>query len=161
MWATLPMVPADGNMDRADAIWIYGAITLVLVLAAFATAQGRALVLSNLFYAVTNQRALVCRAGYSGRLGLGCYLISCRPTPGYRIPVLPGRPYRSLQVGTLLSEDVVHPFGSGLTHPGWPPLRGRLTCPVLFEQVPDYDHVCELIEQGALASGPWGHRDRR
>lgn len=161
MWATLPFLSPGGSLGARDAVWVYGAVTLGLVFLNLYRATARADVMNSLFYAVTDRRALVCLEGYGPGLGLGCHLVACQPTPGFRIPVLPDRPYPSLQVGSLLSDDAVQPLGTGLTHPGWSPMRSRLSCPVLFEQVPDYDPVCELIEQAALTAGPWGHRDRR
>lgn len=69
----------------------------------------------------------------------------CRPIAG-------SRPFPSLAVGHVLSQDDVQPFGQRLIHPGWPPLATRGVIPILFEQIEDAERVHDLLLNGAYAT---------
>lgn len=157
MWLTWPMIDEKQSPSATDAIWVYGAVTIVFALVAFYMATTRAYILSHLHYAVTNERAIVLRTGRNHLLAMRDYLISCWHAKDFPYGIVEGRPYSSLTVGFLLSEDVVQPFGYGLTHSGWSPLRVRGVIPVLFEQVKDANALRTLLfeaSDSALARRP-------
>ncbi len=54
-----------------------------------------------------------------------------------------------LQVGTLLSEDLVQPFGLGLSHPGHPFLWERATYPITLDYMPNAQTLLELVQSCA------------
>ena len=151
MWLTWPMIERDGARTADDAIWGYGAATLAFGLVAIYMATARAYVLGTLHYAVTDRRAIVRREGRNHFLANREFLVSCEHSQGFRFPIVPGLPYPSLTVGYLLSRDEVQPFGYGLTHPGWHPLRARGVVPILFEQLENAGDVRDLL--AATTSG--------
>ncbi len=112
-------------------------------------ASNRQYVLSNLAYFITDKRAIVIRRGRNWRFATRLYLISFPHSETYPYSVLQNRPYPSLQIGTLLSQDQVQPFGNGLSHVGQPFLWGRHTMPVVFESVPNAQELLELIRTNA------------
>jgi len=146
MWSTLPFIETEVRFGRNTAIWVYGALTLAFVAASFSLASQRHYVLYNLAYFITDKRAIVCRRGRNWRLGTRLYVISCPHSETYPYSIIPSRPYPSLQVGTLLSEDQVQPFGLGLSHPGHPHLWGRTTAPIMFDYVPNAQALLEIIQ---------------
>ncbi|SDF17476.1 hypothetical protein SAMN04488567_3566 [Limimaricola pyoseonensis] len=145
LWLTWPLIEDDGSLTKGDAIWVYGALTLGFLIAAFYLAAARSYLLDSLHYAVTDRRAIVRREGRNHVLASRAYLVSCEHSSEFPYHIAEGRPHPSLTVGALLSEDVVQPFGYGLTHPGWGPLRDRGVIPVLFEQIADAEAVRALL----------------
>ena len=153
MWISLGFIPADGSFDKSDATVIYAFITVIFLLWAVFMAWQRQFVLSNLHYAFTDRRAIVCRRGRDALLRDGLYFVFCPLNPGWAYPILPGRPLSSIRVGSSLSKEAVQPFGAGLAHPGWPVLLGRTIVPILFECVTDVRTVRERLLAAAAARG--------
>jgi len=159
MWGSLAVISFDGSFSRGEAVTIYAALTTMLFLFALWVAWERQFVLCNLYYALTDRRAIVCRRGRDWRLRDGLYFIGIPYDPGYAFPILPGRPYASLRVGSALSEDSVQPFGAGLAHSGWPALRGRVLMPILFENISTARELREMLLaaiEARLAGAPRG-----
>jgi hypothetical protein len=77
-------------------------------------------------------------------------VLSCPPIQTVTYPIKPGRLYPSLLIGSMLSEDSLHPFGLGLTHPGWPQLRARGEPPILLENLKDAEKVRRAIMRLAV-----------
>ncbi|SIO42038.1 hypothetical protein SAMN05444722_2027 [Rhodovulum sp. ES.010] len=152
MWLTWPMIGDDAGVTATDALWVYGAVTLLFGLVSAYIVVTRAYVLGTLHYAVTDRRALVRREGRNHFLARRAFLVSSPLSPEFSCPVVEDRPYPSLTVGHLLSEGVVQPLGYGLVHPGWGPLRTLGVIPVLFEQVEDVDHVRRLLVESAAGA---------
>ncbi len=145
MWCTLPFIPSGPGLNQDDAIWVYLAVTVFFVILAASLAMQRQYVLQNLAYYLTNRRAIVCRVGMNWRLSSRVYIISCPLSPAFSYEIIDTAPFPSLRVGTLLSEDSLQPFGSGLSHPGQPYFWGRVITPVIFELIPDAKAVSETI----------------
>ena len=145
MWSTLPFIETEARFGRSEALWMFSVVTLGFVVTSFALASDRHYVLFNLAYFVTDRRAIVCRRGRNWRLSNCLYVISCPHSKTYPYQLIASRPYPSLVVGTLLSEDMLQPFGLGLSHPGQPILWGRITAPVVFEYVANAKELLELI----------------
>lgn len=142
MWSSFPLIEPS---KRLDAGFLFGAVTLGLIIWFLSIAATRADILRRLRYAVTDRRAIVVRPARSWRLNSQLYAISFPLDRSFSYPLVPRRPYDSIQIGTLLSQDAVQPFGHGLTHPGWGPLRPRGVGPVLFEALRDANDVKRLI----------------
>lgn len=147
MWSTLPFIAPDVEFSRATALWVYGAVTIGFAAFSFTIASQRQFVLHNLAYFVTDRRAIVCRRGRNWWLAKRLYVVSCPLSESYPYVVIPTNPFPSLQIGTLLSEDQVQPFGLGLSHPGHPILRGRITAPITFDYIPTAPTVLEIIDK--------------
>lgn len=145
MRATMAVLPFDARFRRSEAfldLWgNYGRLCSVLFRAGLATAV-RPIKLGSYF--VTDRRVILCRRGRNWRLDIGLYVISCAHPPGFPYVPVPGRPHASVQVGLVLSQDQVQPWG-GLTHPGQPALWGRVSTPVVLEYLPDATGVLALI----------------
>ncbi|TRD18358.1 hypothetical protein [Palleronia caenipelagi] len=149
MWSTLFFIDTEAQFDRTEAIWIYGAATLMFLGVSAFLASERHYVLYNLVYLVTDRRAIIFRRGRNWRLGVRLYVVSCPHSKTYPYSLIESRPYPSLQIGTLLSVDQVQPFGSGLSHPGHSFLRDRITSIVTFDYLPDAEAVLEMIQSNA------------
>lgn len=146
MWSTLPFIETEPRFGRNEAIWIYSAVSIGFFAVSYALASQRHYVLFNLVYFISDRRAIVCRRGRNWRLSTQLYVISCPHSEFYPYSVISSRPYPSLQVGTLLSENQLQPLGLGLSHPGQPVLWGRITAPVVIEYVPNAQELLELIQ---------------
>jgi hypothetical protein len=145
MWSSLPFIEPEARLGLNTAVWVYGALTIAFVAMSASLASQRQYVLYNLVYIVTDRRAIVCRRGRNWRFGVRLYIVSCPHSGTYPYSVISSRPYPSLQVGTMLSEDQMQPFGLGLSHPGHPILWGRITAPVMFDYVPNAQELLEMI----------------
>ncbi|MWD26558.1 hypothetical protein E0K89_003620 [Aquicoccus sp. SCR17] len=153
MWLTWPLIDEHQSPSASDALWIYGAVTIAFALIACYLATTRAYILGNLHYAVTNERAIVRRGGRNHMFAARDYLVSCKHSDDFPYEVVEGRPYSSVTIGVLLSEEAVQPFGYGLTHPGWGPLRDRGVIPVLFEQIKDADALRAVLLEASAGAG--------
>lgn len=142
MWSSFPLIEPG---KRLDAGFLFGVMTLGLLFWIFFIAATRADILRRLRYAVTDRRAIVVRPARSWRLDPQLYAVSFPLDRSFNYPLVSRRPFDSIQIGTLLSQDAVQPFGHGLTHPGWGPLRPRGVGPVLFEALRDANDVKRLI----------------
>jgi hypothetical protein len=149
MWSTLIFIDPEAQFGRAEAIWVYGAVTLIFLCVSIILASQRQYVLNNLVYLVTDSRAIICRRGANWQLGMRLYVISCPHSPAYPYSLLATRPFPSLRIGTLLSVDQVQPFGLGLSHPGHSILRDRITSIVTFDYIPDAEAVLEMIRSNS------------
>ncbi|WOI58071.1 hypothetical protein [Palleronia sp. LCG004] len=145
MWLSMPFIDNNGTLERGDAIWVFGALSLAFGAISLLLASSRQYVLMNLFYAVTDRRAVVCRRGRDAFLRSRLYLVSCLHVWSFTYPIKDARPYPSLAIGSMLSEDAVQPFGLGLTHPGWPMLQSRGINPILFENIREAEIVQDII----------------
>lgn len=147
MWASLLLIaPAsDTHLGRADAVLAFGFATLAFCGFSVFLASKRQYILSNLFYMVTDKRAIVCRRGGNWRMSVRLYVASCPHSPTYPYSIVRSRPYPSLRIGTLLSVDQQQPFGNGLSHPGHSILIHRNDSPVTFDYVPNADELLDLI----------------
>ena len=145
MWSSLPLIGDDTGFGRTGAIWTYSCVTVFFALFAVGWASHRQTILSNLAYFITDRRAIVCRRARNWHLSTRVYVISCPHSETFPYSVLPTRPHASLQIGILLSEDVVQPFGHGLSHSGQPILQGRITEPDLFEQGSDAERLRQTV----------------
>ncbi len=145
IWSLFPFIDENARLGRDQALWIFGVTTLLFMLYSGIIAGQREHVLRNLVYFVTNKRSIVCRRGMNFRLSTRLYVISFAHSPTFPYNVIATRPYPSLQIGLLLSKDAVQPFGLGLSHPGQPLHWGRITVPVVFEQLPDAHDLLEKI----------------
>ncbi|WP_281968166.1 hypothetical protein [Roseovarius nanhaiticus] len=135
--------------ERADMIILFSALTAIVLLAALFMVLQRQFVLSHLYYAITDRRAIICRRGRDVLLRDGLYFLFFAHDTDWTYPILPGRSLASVRVGTLLSENAVQPFGAGLVHSGWPVLRGRTVTPALFENLPDARAVQRMLREAA------------
>lgn len=151
LWSTLPLINSKSAPGRDTAIWVYSGLTFVFVTSSFYLANLRQFVLRRLVYFVTDKRAIVCRRGSNWRLGERLYVVSCPHSERFPYRLIQSRPFASVQVGTLLSYDVVQPFGLGLTHPGHSILWGRVNAPVMFDYLDVADEVIEMIRSQAAA----------
>lgn len=153
MWLTWPMIGEDRSLNTGDVIWLYGAVTLGLMLLSFYLATTRADVLGNLHYAVTDRRAIVRRSSRGGFLAARPFLLSCAHAPDFPYEIVAMRPYASLTVGYLMPYDLMWRFGPGLRHPGWEPFRFHNAIPVLFEQMEDAEAVRAVLMEAMADAG--------
>ncbi|MFT6459436.1 hypothetical protein [Pseudophaeobacter arcticus] len=149
MWGTLPFIDTEARFGRDAAVWVYGAFTIACIGISFLLACQRQYVLQNLAYLITDRRAVICRRGRNWRFGVRLYVVSCPHSDTFPYSVISNRPYPMLQVGTLLSEDLVQPFGLGLSHPGHPILWGRVTYPITLDYMPNAQTLLELVQSCA------------
>ncbi len=145
LWALVPWTISSASFRPLSIGFAFAGLTLAFLLSAYWIAIVRQHVLSRLFYAVTNKRAIVCRRGRNWRFADRIYIVANPHYDSYPYALLPTRPYPSLQIGTLIDQNELQPFGAGLSHPGQPPSWGHLTVPVTFEQIADADAVLKLI----------------
>lgn len=145
IWGSYPFLNLDSTNSPNAALWVYSAATLALAYLAAVMATQRQNVMCNLAYLVTDRRAILCRKGRTWRLGERMYVISVPHSETYPYRLHPSRPYPSLQIGDLLSQEQVQPLGIGLAHPGQPYLWGRNSAPIAFEFIPDAPEVLNLI----------------
>jgi len=146
MWLVVPFVSWDPYSGYFDAIWFLSIWTVVFVGGSLLLASDRQYIMSSSIYFLTDRRAIVCRRGRNWHLNYKLYVVSCPLVPTYPYEVIRLRPYASVQVGTLLSKDVIQPFGPGLSHGGQSPLLGRVNMPVVFEAVDKPDDLMALIQ---------------
>jgi hypothetical protein len=146
MFSTLFLMNAESRISRAEAAWVCGAVTLAFLACSFVLASQRQYVLYNLSYFVTDKRAIICRRGQNWRLAGRLYIVSCPHSGTYPYALIASRPYPSVQIGTLLSADLVQPFGLGLSHPGHAILRDRINAEITFDYLPDAQAVLEIIQ---------------
>ena len=158
MWLSVPLIERTDSLNIQDAIWIYGAVSALFLLSTCLIAVLRSGVLDSVHYAVTDRRAIVRRDALNFRLSPRTYVVSFPHEGNFPYDIVKNKPFNCLTIGYLLSEDVVQPFGLGLTHPGWPALRDRGVCPVFFEQLDDLMHVRGLIERIVMQAAQ-GQRD--
>ncbi|MDO6591057.1 MULTISPECIES: hypothetical protein [Rhodobacterales] len=144
VWASFPFVD-ESALGGGAAVWVFGALTVGLVAGSFFLASQRQYVLSSFVYLVTDKRAIVCRRGRNWRFATRLYVISCPYSNTYPYVIIPDRPFPSLQIGTLLSENVVQPFGVGLPQPGHPALLSQITAPVRFDYVQNASELLDII----------------
>jgi len=142
LWSVLPFLKDE---KAQDAVWFFGMVTMILLLLSVAIARFRADILGSLFYAVTDRRAVVLRKGRNVFLRMRSYVASCPHRETYLYAIIKGRPYDTVRVGSMLSVDVVQPFGLGLFHDGWDPLRLRGIVPISFENIQDAPRVHDAI----------------
>jgi len=147
IWISFLFIEPDGRHNRTEAAWIFSALSIGFVAGFYYMAATRSYVLSNLFYAITDQRAIVCRKGKNFRLSNRRYFLSFPYLATYSFPIFSGHPLSSIQVGSLLSEEIVQPFGHGLTHPGWPVGQARGVIPVLFENIEDLQPCLHRLDR--------------
>lgn len=145
MWSTLPFIRTETGQAPIAAVWVYAITTIAFIFISAFIAIQRQHVLSSLVYIITNKRAIVCRSGKNWFFSNRLYVVSCPHSETYPYEVTSSRPYPSLQIGTLLSDDQLQPFGFGLAHPGQPVLRGRVSAPVMFEYVPNAQELFDMI----------------
>lgn len=69
------------------------------------SASSRSYVMSNLFYAVSDQRAVILRRGKNYRMAQRRYVLSFPYEARYAFIIHPGRRLSSVQVGSLLGEE--------------------------------------------------------
>lgn len=150
LWSVLPFLKEE---KAQDAVWFFGMVTLILLLLSVAIARFRADVLGSLYYAVTDRRAVVLRKGRNVFLRMRSYVASCPHRAAYPYAIIKGRPYDTVRVGSMLSEDVVQPYGLGVFHDGWDPLRLRGIVPISFENIQDATGVHDAILK--LAKAAW------
>lgn len=153
MWGTLPFIPPDPSFGRAEAIWVYSAVSLGLALVIIWAAYQRQTVLCTLLYFLTDKRSIVCRRGRNWHLGTRLYVVSNRHSATYPYQIVPTRPNPSLRIGTILDKQELNPFGFGLSHPGQPVPWGLLTVPVTFEQIPDARALLDMIKSALPTQG--------
>ncbi|MDX8348190.1 hypothetical protein SLH49_09340 [Cognatiyoonia sp. IB215446] len=110
-------------------------------------ASSRAYVMSNLFYAVTEDCAYIIRRDGNFRMASRRYVLSFPFQRAYAYLIYPGRKYDSVQVGSLLTDDKVQPFGFGLRHPGWPVGRAVGVVPALFESIECADEMQSWLQK--------------
>ncbi|WP_353341623.1 hypothetical protein [Pelagimonas sp. KU-00592-HH] len=149
MWCSLPFIGAESRFGVRDAYWVYGVVSIAFLAISCSLAHQRRYVLSNFLYFVTDERTILCRRAMNWRLSERLYVVSCPLSTTFPYEVVETRPYPSIRVGTLLSEDVVQPFGIGISHPGHSPLWGRITMQVMFDYLEDVEAVRALILQQA------------
>ena len=125
----------DGRWSGLWAASFATFLTATYGLYSYWIASSRQYVLSTLYYFVTEKRAYVCRSGKNHFLREKIYVASFDHKPTSLFPILDSRPYKSIQIGTLLSADAMQPVGFGLNHPGRPYLESRLLPPVTFENL--------------------------
>lgn len=77
------------------------------------------------------------------------YVVSCLHSETYPYSIISSRPYPLLQVGTLLSDNLVQPIGLGLSHLGHPILWGRINYPITLDYIPNAQTLLELIQTSA------------
>ncbi|MFA3920211.1 hypothetical protein [Ruegeria hyattellae] len=150
MWSTVFFIDAEARFGRNEAIWIYSAATLMFLVGSMFLASERQYVLYNLVYFVTDSRAIICRRGRNWRLGVRLYVVSCPHSTTYPYSLISSHPYPSLQIGTLLSVNLVQPFGLGLSHPGHSFLRDRTTSMVTFDYIPNAQALLEIIQSNSI-----------
>ncbi|WP_297768159.1 hypothetical protein [uncultured Roseovarius sp.] len=155
MWGSVPYIARTATTELLNVYVVYGVASLALALTAFVLASNRQYVLWNVVYLVTDKRAIVCRRGRNWRFGVRLYVVSNPHSSAYPYEIAPTRPYPSLKVGALHDEQEIQPFGLGLSHPGQPPMWGKVTVPVAFEQIPDACEVLELIRSTIRAQTPF------
>lgn len=147
MWCTLPLISTTARFNRLDAVFAYLATSIGFMLFSAILASHRQHILNSLAYFVTTKRTIICRRGRNGFLAERLYVISCPHVATYPYEVLDTRPYPSLQVGILLSQELVQPLGFGLGHPGQSPLWGRTTADVVLEYIPNADELLAKIRE--------------
>jgi len=148
MWSSVFFIEPETRFGLKTAYMVFGVMTFLFVVTSICIVSARQFVLQNLVYFVTDNRALILRCGRNWRLGKRLYLVSCPHSATYPYRVIPSRPYPSLQVGTMFSEDQVQPFGLGLSHPGHPVLWDRVCPPITFDYVPNAQELLELVQSG-------------
>ncbi|WP_170428566.1 hypothetical protein [Ruegeria arenilitoris] len=154
MWSSLFIIEPNDTFSRSDAIITFAVITIMFLAGSFGVAAHRQYVLQNLVYFVTDKRAIVCRYGRNWRLSSRIYVISCPHAATFPYEVIQSRPYPSLLIGTVLSENQLQPFGLGLTHPGHPLLWGDITIPIVFEYIADAQELLQTIKRCSNDSQP-------
>ncbi|MFU8776282.1 MAG: hypothetical protein ACNA7M_01250 [Roseovarius sp.] len=154
MWGTVPYISSTTTNALLNVYVVYGVASLVFALTAFVMASNRQYVLCNVLYLVTNKRAIVCRRGRNWRFGVRRYVVSNPHSVTYPYEISATRPFASLKIGALHDEQEIQPFGLGLSHPGQPPLWGKLTVPVAFEQLSDASEVHDIIRASLRAQMP-------
>ncbi|WP_425078454.1 hypothetical protein [Ruegeria denitrificans] len=151
LWATLPFIDADpeARFGRLKALFVYGIATLALLSFSAYLASQRQFVLSNLIYYVTDTRVIICRLGRNWRLSTRLFVVSCEHSKTFPYEVLPTRPYPSLRVGTLLSEQQVQFLGFGLSHPGHPERFDRGVQPIFLDYLANSEQLLVMIRSCA------------
>lgn len=143
MWCSLIFI--DENM-RQSAFLTFSLFTIGFVFFSYFVASTRKFVLNNLFYFLTDRRAIVFRRGKNWKLNSILFVISCTHSPGYPYKIISGHPFPSLQLGNLLSSEQVQPLGLGISHPGHSLLWNRVFPPVMFEYIDNAEELRELIK---------------
>ena len=147
MWSSLLVIEPNDRFSLFDVIITFTVLTIVFLGGSIGVAAQRQYVLHNLIYFVTDKRAIVCRYGRNWRLSSRMYVISCPHVATFPYEVIESSPYPSLQIGILLSENQLQPFGLGLAHPGQPVLWGQVTAPIVFEYIADAQELLQTIKR--------------
>ena len=135
LWIVVLLEYLSSSGKTFDAFFISAVLTAAGLAFFYFTASSRAYIMSNLFYAVTDKKAVIVRRGGNFRMSSRRYVLSFPFAERYAFLVLPGRKYGSVQVGSLLTDNTIQPFGFGLAHPGWPFGRAIGVIPALFESI--------------------------
>lgn len=151
LWATLPFIDADpdARFGRFKALFVYCVATVALLSFSAYLATQRQFVLSNLIYYVTDTRVVICRLGRNWRLSTRLFVVSCEHSTAFPYEVLPTRPYPSLRVGTLLSEQQVQFLGFGLSHAGHPERFARGVEPIFLDYLANSEQLLAMIRSCA------------
>ena len=111
IWLAFFFVDKDPDYTRFDAIWYLGGWTFVFATMSFLAAYQRKWVLKTSIYMLTNHRAIVCRKGRNWRDRTGLYVVSLPLIKTYPYRIIRLSRYGSLEVGNLLSANVVQLLG--------------------------------------------------
>lgn len=151
LWATLPFIDTDpgARFGRFKALFVYGIATVALLSISAYLATQRQFVLRNLIYYVTDSRVVICRLGRNWRLSTRLFVVSCEHSTTFPYEVLPTRPYPSLRVGTLLSEQQVQFLGFGLSHAGHPERFARGVEPIFLDYLANSEQLLAMIRSCA------------
>ena len=147
IWITAIFMASDDSPVRVFQYFGVLLTTAVGVYGFYYNASSRAYVMSNLFYAVTDQKAVIVRRGGNWRFASRRYVMSYPFQRNYAFLLYPGRKYASVQVGSHLGKDAVQPWGFGLAHPGWPIGRAVGVIPALFESIMDAEEISLCMQQ--------------
>ena len=137
---------APSQVDPGVVFGIVFFATAVLVFQLYYGTSSRVYVMNNLFYAVTDRKAVIVRRGGDWKLASRRYVISYPFQRNYAFLVHPGGKYGSVQVGSHLGTDTVQPLGFGLAHPGWSVGRAIGVTPALFESVSNADELSAWLQ---------------
>ncbi len=147
MWVAWAFIASKGHrIDTLYSAIFFGVVTIGFVAYASLQADFRKFKLNNFLYFLTDRRAIILFRGRNWRLATRLYCVAFDHAPFYPYEVVASKPYPSLRVGTLLSENVVQPFGFGLHQPGHSPLAHKMTSPAFFDYISNADDLLDIIQ---------------
>lgn len=148
-WVVMSLAVIQSSASWNGPLWFLGIATICCLIASYFTASGRALVFKNLHYAITDQRALVCRTDFNLLRRTDVRFFECPYREGYLFPVHEQGRYGSVQVGEQLAPRYTHfTTGTGLSHSGRSPYETEHVVPILFENMAD----AETVQRALLAA---------